>query len=314
MQAARQRILIVGAGLIGSSVAMALSLKLKDFKNTPKITVVDLDLMGSLSSSELNAGGVRATWGQELNILASIQSIEYFQKFSTEIGYRPCGYLWLHGEETFESALKASVLQRRLGWEVQKLTPDEIPNRFPLLDQTHDIKGAFFAPRDGLVNPNLLKNHFRQEARNNGVKFLDGIWIDHAHMNSNNKITISGKKYSGPSGHVLSHEDKIEIFQTGRSSKLKSTEISWGGAQEELTVVNCAGAWAPGLSKLLNSLCPSIPQRRQVSIFDTRDADLTPYGMIVDTSGVYFHPEATNGLAGFAPHNEPEGIHLAGPR
>ncbi len=56
--------LIVGAGLIGSAVAMGLSRLGID-----RVMVVDLDLTGEWSSSELNAGGVRATWSQKVNLL-----------------------------------------------------------------------------------------------------------------------------------------------------------------------------------------------------------------------------------------------------
>jgi glycine/D-amino acid oxidase-like deaminating enzyme len=62
------------------------------------------------------------------------------------------------------------------------------------------------------------------------------------------------------------------------------------------------------VAQILGYSSPAVPVRRQVSIFDCKEVDLTPYGMIVDTSGVYFHPEATNGLAGFATQNEPSGI------
>jgi FAD-dependent oxidoreductase domain-containing protein 1 len=74
--------------------------------------------------------------------------------------------------------------------------------------------------------------------------------------------------------------------------------------------VNCAGAWAAGVAKILGYACPSFAVRRQISIFDCRDVDLTPYGMTIDPSGVYFHPEATNGLAGFATPSEPHGVNF----
>jgi glycine/D-amino acid oxidase-like deaminating enzyme len=50
-------VLIVGGGVIGTSIAWALA-----NRGVSGIVVVDLDLAGVYASSELNAGGVRAIW------------------------------------------------------------------------------------------------------------------------------------------------------------------------------------------------------------------------------------------------------------
>ncbi len=290
--------LIVGAGVIGSSTAMHL-----DKLGMTGIHVIDLDLEGTLSSSELNAGGVRATWVQPINIQMSKITIDYFAQVANEVGYKPCGYLWLHPEERWNPALQARERQIEMGWPVEAWDVAQLRNRVPFLDKTDGIAGAIFAPRDGLINPNLLKNHYRDVARSLGVEFVDRTVLREMRFekNSQSPVQVSCERFE----KVMSHETKLEIAASDLPD-LGRSKIEY----QVQRVINCAGPWASRVAKILNYSSPSRPVRRQVCIFDGREVDLTPYGMIVDTSGVYFHPEAMNGLAGFANHDEPAGINF----
>src|SRR5689334_21926431 len=100
-------------------------------------------------------------------------TIEYLASIADEIGYRACGYLWLHPPERWEAALKAREVQTRFGWKVEAWDPSELKRHVPFLDKLDGVAGVIFAPRDGLVNPNLLKNHFRSQAKSLGVTFDD---------------------------------------------------------------------------------------------------------------------------------------------
>lgn len=288
--------LIIGAGVIGSSVAMHLA------QLDPKrsVRVIDFDLEGSLSSSELNAGGVRATFSQPLNIRMSQLSIDYFAQIAEEVGYRSCGYLWLHPAERVSFARQALERQRQAGWPVEDWDLAELRRRVPLIDKTEGIAAAFFAPRDGLVNPNRLKNHFREKARARGVVFEDRLWLQKAEF-SKERVHLYCEKFP----LALSHEAKVEVVSGNLSLGNPTVEY------EAKEVINCAGPWAVSLAKTLGYSSPSFAVRRQVCIFDCRDADLTRYGMIIDPSGVYFHPEATNGLAGFADPTEQPGVNYS---
>ena len=165
-------VVVLGAGIIGSAVAMSLA-KL----GVSKVVVLDLDLSGEWSSSELNAGGVRATWSQKVNLLTSRHSIEYFETVAEQVGYRPCGYLWMHRPETFKAALKAREMHVASGWQVDVLDVQALKKKVPFIDKTDDLAGALYGVRDGLLNPNRLKEHYREEAQNHGVQFLDGMWV-----------------------------------------------------------------------------------------------------------------------------------------
>lgn len=288
--------LIVGAGVIGSSVAMHLAQR-----GATGVRVIDFDLEGSLSSSELNAGGVRATWVHPLNIEMSKRSIEYFSIHAEDVGYRPCGYLWLHPRERWKGALRAREQQISQGWPVEVWDVQELQRRVPFIDKTEGIEGVLHAPRDGLINPNLLKNHYRAQAKQQGVVFDDRTLLREVSYSSEagKKVQAVAEKFES----VMSYESKVSVLTASAEHPFGRSKVDY----EADRIINCAGPWAAQVAKLLGYLSPCFPVRRQVSIFDCKGLDLTPYGMIVDTSGVYFHPEATNGLAGFANSAEIKG-------
>ena len=295
-------VLVIGAGLIGSATAMGLSRL-----GVSGVLVVDLDLQGEWSSSELNAGGVRATWSQPVNLLASKFSIEYFQSVSEAVGYRPCGYLWLHRPDTFDAAVKAREMHVAHGWPVDVLDVGQVQAKVPFIDKTDDLAGGLFGVKDGLVNPNRLKEHFREEAQAaNSASFMDGVFV------------VSASR-SGGAWRVRAFQFR-ETVKSDEKRRLLTSNPRMEGDFDPLLgefveieagkIINASGAWAPKLAEILGYECPSKPVRRQISLFHARDLDLTPYGMIIDPSGVYFHPESIYGLSGFANPGEPAGFNF----
>src|SRR5579875_3828334 len=146
----RAEVIIVGAGIVGSSLAMALA------QRGVRPLVIDVDLAGHLSSSEKNAGGVRATWWQPVNIMLCRASIEYYERIAGQVGFRQKGYLWLYDEKTWPGACAHLDLQRELGQPIEQLDAREVHRRVPEIDRLEGIAGATFSPHDGLINSNLL--------------------------------------------------------------------------------------------------------------------------------------------------------------
>ena len=59
------------------------------------------------------------------------------------------------------------------------------------------------------------------------------------------------------------------------------------------------------LLEAIGCAAPVKPVRRQVAVFRAEGFDMTPFGMVVDASRVYFHPEGGNILAGVVLKDEP---------
>jgi sarcosine oxidase subunit beta len=67
------------------------------------------------------------------------------------------------------------------------------------------------------------------------------------------------------------------------------------------------GAWAPNVLRMAGLDSPTQAVRRQICLVDCRATSLAPYGMIFDTSGLYFHNEGPHILVGYSPMDEPAG-------
>jgi glycine/D-amino acid oxidase-like deaminating enzyme len=308
-------VLIVGGGVIGTSVAWALARR-----GVSGITVVDLDLAGVYASSELNAGGVRATWWQPVNIESCLATLDFFRDHADEFGFRDQGYLWLYDDrDLFEEALRKRRLQNSFGLDVEQVSPAELSKRFPIVDrELGEIVGATFSPRDGLVNPNAVRAWYRSEAERMGVEFRNRHYVSgvetqrvvgsagsRRRVNAVDVIEVQRGGVMDPDGVV---REVLTTHQVPIAAQVAQTRIVCD------VVVNCLGAWSPLFSSKIGVSDVTEPVRRQICLVDVHAEDLTAgvnvgdLGMIVDTSGLYFHPEGSHILAGFSTPGEAPGF------
>ena len=295
--------------MIGASIAAALVAR-----GVQDVCVVDLDLHGRYASSELNAGGVRATWWQEVNVAACRDTIGYFEQHADEFSLRQSGYLWLYDRpELFAKALERRTLQERLGLEVQELDAAEVKRRFPLLDRNMDeITGATFSPRDGLVNPNAIRRHYREQAEAGGARFLNRHYIEGVEtverepgVRSVNLVHIAEVAKGDANDESRVIEGILTRHHIPPEAALDHPSLAAD------VVINALGAWSPIFSSKLGVRDFAVPVRRQIAMVDVHERDraveYADYGMVVDASNLYFHPEGPYMLAGYSPPADPSG-------
>jgi sarcosine oxidase subunit beta len=308
-------VLIVGGGIIGSGIAWALA-----ERGVGDVVVVDLDLAGLYASSELNAGGARATWWQPVNVEACRLTLDFFRAHAAEFGFREAGYLWLYDDALlWERAVERGAMQSAHGLGVEALAVGDVARRFPLLDRALDeLVGATFSPRDGLVNPNAVRAFYRREAERRGVRFLNRHYVAGVE-------TVLAAGAGGPLRRVAA-AIALEVRRVDPADEdgvlrsfLTHHHVSAGHVVAERriacdAIVNALGAWSPIFSAKIGVRDVTEPVRRQIALVDVHASDLPPgvrleeAGMIVDASGLYFHPEGAHVLAGYSTPDEPPGF------
>ncbi|UII57545.1 FAD-binding oxidoreductase [Cytobacillus spongiae] len=166
-------VVIVGAGIIGCSIAYFLS-----EKGCTNVLVID---KGGIASdiTGICPGGVRQQWGTDINCQMAKASTQFFENINAhlepeyEIKYRNVGYLYtFHSEEAISNYQKNIRLQNAHGIPTKMMTPLEAKEWVPGINEA-SFQAASFCETDGFVDDAYhVTNSFADAAKRKGVTFI----------------------------------------------------------------------------------------------------------------------------------------------
>lgn len=277
-------ILIIGGGVIGSSIAYHLA---RDGR-AGRVTVIERDSTYAEASTPRSLGGLRQQFSLAENVLMSQYGLGVYRDFADEmavdgepaaVDFRQQGYLFLADEDGMTVLEANHRLQSDLGATVELLDLDSLAQRFPWLS-LDGLAGGAYGPEDGWLDPHGALQGFRRKARALGVTYLE-----------DEVVAIDVAVDRGGPAHI-------------EAVRLKSRERRPAGV-----VINAAGAWSGMVAAMVGMALPIVPSRRLVFFVEIRER-LDPAPLVIDASGVYFRPEGKGYLAGLSNPDEPEGFNF----
>lgn len=232
---AQARIVVIGGGAIGCSIAYHLA-------KLGERDVVVLEKAALTHGSTWHAAGLVGQLRSKRNLTRLMQySARLYATLEEETGqaveWKPVGSLRLASSEERWSELKRmATTARSFDFELHTLSVKEAVDKFPLIEPK-GVVGAVWVPNDGSVDPSSLTQAYARGAKKGGVKFIEGI-----------RVTGFGTK----DRHITSvRTDKGEI----------ACEI----------VVNAAGIWARDVAKFAGVSVPAGAVEHQYLITEKRD-------------------------------------------
>jgi sarcosine oxidase subunit beta len=228
--AASADVVIIGAGIVGSSIAYHLT-----EAGCKNVLVIERETRQGLGSTGKSMGGVRAQFATDVNIRMSLYAIPFLANFEEATGYpsgyKPHGYLFMATNQQHLDYLRKNYeRQVALGLKgVQLLQSADIAKVLPQM-RSDDILGGSFCPTDGFVDPNSVMVGFMLRAGEKGAT----LWRDTEVM-----------------GIDVEHAEVVGVETTR-------------GPVATRTVVNAAGPWAAGVADMAGADLPVEPLRRML--------------------------------------------------
>lgn len=276
------KVVIVGGGVIGSSVAYFL----RASDPAVQVTVIERDPTYARSSSALSAASIRQQFSTPLSVAMSLFGIDFLRSIGARLevgGEAPSidlhegGYLFLATAAGEATLRENHALQTRLGADINLLDAAQLQQRFPWLNTADLAAGAFGESGEGWFDGYGLVQALRKKAQSLGARYVAA--------------------------------DAVALERDGR--KVTHVVASDGERHACDALVNAAGAWSRALARMLGIDIPVYARRRSIFNVST-PAKLARCPLLIDPTGVYFRPEGRTYICGTSPaaDNDPDDLPL----
>lgn len=257
----RARVVVIGGGIIGTSVAYHLAhLGWRD--------VVLLERDQLTSGTTWHAAGLMVTFGSLSETSTSMRQYtrDLYARLEVETGqatgFKPVGFVELASErDRLEEFRRVAAFNRYCGVEVHEISPSEVANLFPLA-RTDDLLAGFYVEGDGRVNPVDVTMALAKGARQQGVTVLQGVTV--------RDVSVRNSRVAG----VVTDQGDIECEY----------------------VVNCAGMWARQLGERSGVSIPLQAAEHYYLITEQIDGLDPSWPVIEDPAHFGYYREEVGGL------------------
>jgi FAD-dependent oxidoreductase domain-containing protein 1 len=266
------KVVVVGGGVVGSSVAYFLA---SHPRFSGEVSVIERDPTYRRASSALSASAIRQQFSTAVNIEISRFGIEFLRTAGArlavgddrpDVGLCEPGYLFLATSAGRPVLEQNHRLQREHGVDVALLGPAELSARFPWLTTAGIAAGSLGLSGEGWFDGYSLLQAFGRKGRSLGVTYVTQ--------------EVTGFVRAGP--------------------RIDAAVLADGSTVACDIVVNAAGPWAAAVAALLDVDLPVRARRRCVFVFACRET-LPRCPLIIDPSGLWFRPEGAFFLSGISP-------------
>jgi 4-methylaminobutanoate oxidase (formaldehyde-forming) len=273
----RARVVVVGGGVIGCSVAYHLAAA-----GWQDVVLLERDRL--TSGTTWHAAGLMVRFGSTSQTSTELRKYTHdlYSRLEAETGqatgFAPVGFIEIATEpDRLEEYRRVSAFNRYCGLDVHEISAAEVGRLFPLA-RTDDVLAGFYVEDDGRVNPVDVTMALAKGARQRGVRILENTPVTGV---LTRRGALGG---SGGSGGVR------EV--TGVRARHDGAEVTI----EAEYVVNCAGMWARELAAGSGVTVPLQAAEHYYLITDQLAGISPDLPVLEDPANFGYYREETGGL------------------